>query len=322
MTSRAGVLRSAEGLAEAAELLDKLGATQASAVDLESWETTNLLTISGALTDCRGPPRGDPRLALARRLPRARRRRLRRPLRHGDVRRRHHDHIRARTSDRRRTLMKPSRVPQELREEIPTRGWTLRRGLSTVCSAGSRRTCPAAHSTPTPPPRRPLPPTPGRGAEFATREDGVVAGLAVAALVFHVVIGDDVAITDRLSDGMRVERRRRRACASRAHPRPAHGGAHRAQLRLSSLGRRHRHRGLGGRARRHQRAGARHPQDPARLPGPPEVRRPLRRRRQPPVQPRRPGAGQGQPRDRRRRRGAGLPGRRGGVPRSGGWRSR
>jgi L-aspartate oxidase len=51
MTSRAGVLRSAEGLAEAAELLDKLGATQASAVDLESWETTNLLTISGALTD-------------------------------------------------------------------------------------------------------------------------------------------------------------------------------------------------------------------------------------------------------------------------------
>jgi len=39
---------------------------------------------------------------------------------------------------------------------------------------------------------------------FATREDGVVAGLAVAALVFHVVLGDDVAITDRLPDGMRV----------------------------------------------------------------------------------------------------------------------
>ncbi len=51
MTSRVGVLRNAEGLSEAAELLDKLGATQAFAVDLESWETTNLLTISDALTD-------------------------------------------------------------------------------------------------------------------------------------------------------------------------------------------------------------------------------------------------------------------------------
>jgi len=51
MTSRVGVLRNAEGLAEASELLDKLGATAAFVVDLESWETTNLLTISAALTD-------------------------------------------------------------------------------------------------------------------------------------------------------------------------------------------------------------------------------------------------------------------------------
>ena len=50
MTTRVGVLRSAEGLAEAGDLLDKLGATQSSIVDLESWETTNLLTISGALS--------------------------------------------------------------------------------------------------------------------------------------------------------------------------------------------------------------------------------------------------------------------------------
>ncbi len=49
MTSRAGVLRTAEGLAEAAELLDKLGASQTDTVDLESWETTNLLTVSTAL---------------------------------------------------------------------------------------------------------------------------------------------------------------------------------------------------------------------------------------------------------------------------------
>ncbi len=39
---------------------------------------------------------------------------------------------------------------------------------------------------------------------FAAREDGVVAGLGVAALVFHVVMGDDVEITDRLPDGSRV----------------------------------------------------------------------------------------------------------------------
>lgn len=41
-------------------------------------------------------------------------------------------------------------------------------------------------------------------AVFAAREDGVVAGLGVAALVFHLVMGDDVEITDRLPDGTRV----------------------------------------------------------------------------------------------------------------------
>jgi nicotinate-nucleotide pyrophosphorylase (carboxylating) len=41
-------------------------------------------------------------------------------------------------------------------------------------------------------------------ADFAAREPGVVAGLTVAALVFHHVMGDAVAITDRLPDGTRV----------------------------------------------------------------------------------------------------------------------
>jgi nicotinate-nucleotide pyrophosphorylase (carboxylating) len=41
-------------------------------------------------------------------------------------------------------------------------------------------------------------------AVFAAREEGVVAGLGVAALVFHIVMGDDVTITDRLADGTRV----------------------------------------------------------------------------------------------------------------------
>jgi nicotinate-nucleotide pyrophosphorylase (carboxylating) len=41
-------------------------------------------------------------------------------------------------------------------------------------------------------------------ADFAAREPGVVAGLTVAALVFHVVMGEDAAVTDRLPDGSRV----------------------------------------------------------------------------------------------------------------------
>jgi nicotinate-nucleotide pyrophosphorylase (carboxylating) len=41
--------------------------------------------------------------------------------------------------------------------------------------------------------------------DFAVREAGVVAGLGVAALVFHYVMGDDVAITDRVPDGTRVQ---------------------------------------------------------------------------------------------------------------------
>jgi L-aspartate oxidase len=49
MTSRAGVLRSAEGLAEAGALLDKLSGTAAEVIDQDAWETTNLLTLSAAL---------------------------------------------------------------------------------------------------------------------------------------------------------------------------------------------------------------------------------------------------------------------------------
>ncbi|WP_341926988.1 carboxylating nicotinate-nucleotide diphosphorylase [Nocardioides psychrotolerans] len=41
--------------------------------------------------------------------------------------------------------------------------------------------------------------------DFAAREPGVVAGLTLAALVFHVVMGDDVVVSDRLADGTPVE---------------------------------------------------------------------------------------------------------------------
>jgi nicotinate-nucleotide pyrophosphorylase (carboxylating) len=41
-------------------------------------------------------------------------------------------------------------------------------------------------------------------ADLAAREAGTVAGLPVAALVFHYVLGDEVQITDRMPDGTRV----------------------------------------------------------------------------------------------------------------------
>ena len=51
MTSRVGVLRTATGLAEASEHLDKLAGVATAVVDQDSWETTNLLTIGTALAD-------------------------------------------------------------------------------------------------------------------------------------------------------------------------------------------------------------------------------------------------------------------------------
>lgn len=39
---------------------------------------------------------------------------------------------------------------------------------------------------------------------FAAREAGVVAGLGVAAVVFHEVMGDTVSVSDRVPDGTRV----------------------------------------------------------------------------------------------------------------------
>ncbi|MFL6023973.1 MAG: carboxylating nicotinate-nucleotide diphosphorylase [Marmoricola sp.] len=48
-----------------------------------------------------------------------------------------------------------------------------------------------------------LPDEPASGT-FGAREDGVVAGLAIAALVFHYVLGDEVKVTERVADGTRV----------------------------------------------------------------------------------------------------------------------
>lgn len=49
-----------------------------------------------------------------------------------------------------------------------------------------------------------IPPAARAVGEFAAREPGVVAGLHIAALVFHHVMGSEVAITDRLPEGSSV----------------------------------------------------------------------------------------------------------------------
>src|SRR2546423_1393252 len=41
-------------------------------------------------------------------------------------------------------------------------------------------------------------------ADIGARDEGVVAGLLVAALVFHVVLGDEVEVHERIADGSRV----------------------------------------------------------------------------------------------------------------------
>ena len=77
------------------------------------------------------------------------------------------------------------------------------------------------------------------------------------------VLGDDVEVTDRVPDGTRVAAGDVVMRVAGPDPRAAHRRAHRAQLRLPPLRRRHRHRRLGRRARGHPRPGARHPQDAA-----------------------------------------------------------
>ena len=312
MTSRVGVLRSADGLAEAAAMLDKLAGATTDVVDQDAWETTNLLTVSAALAaaaalreETRGshwredfPDRDDAPVG--------------RPLRrrawptggHADLHRPSPATDGGRVSVTAQDAVRPAarrRCCRARRGRPRPRGGARRRGRRArggPAGGGERR-----HQRRDDPGRRARRRPTSRPARPAWSP-----GWRVAALVFRYVMGDEVEVTDRVPDGTRVTARRRGDAGRRAGPRPAHRRADRPQLRLPPLRRRHRDRGLGRRARRHRRAGARHPQDAARLPRPPEVRRALRRRGQPPVQPVRPGDGQGQPRDRRRRRGAGVRG--------------
>ena len=194
----------------------------------------------------------------------------------------------------------------------PTPDSTRRRSTPTS-SARSRRTCPAASVDTSAVATISADAT--RSADFAAREPGIVAGLGVAAMVFHYVMGDDVEITDRVPDGT-PRRRRATSCMRVAGPTRGLLTAERTALNFAShlSGVATATVAVGPGARGHRRPGARHPQDAAGLAGAPEVRRPLRRRRQPSLLALRHGDGQGQPRHRRRRGRARPRGRARGLP--------
>ena len=203
------------------------------------------------------------------------------------------------------------RAPAAARRRARRRGPRPRGRLRRDRRPRSRRTCPAAATTSPARPRSP--PTRAAIADFAAREAGVVAGLAIAELVFPYVLGDDVEITDRLPDGTRVAAGD--VVMRVAGPTRGLLTAERTALNFASH--------LSGVATATAAwvaalAGTRARVLDTRktlpgLPRPAEVRRALRRRGQPPVQPVRPGDGQGQPRARGGRRRAGLRGGPGGA---------
>ncbi len=153
-------------------------------------------------------------------------------------------------------------------------------------------------------------------ADFTAREAGTVAGLRVAEAVMSIVCTEEFEVERHVEDGDRVEagqvllsvttRTRDILTADRAaRPQPA----------VPPVRHRDGHTRVGGRTGGHQDEGARHPQDHPGAAQPGEVRRALRRRRQPPHVPVGRRAGQGQPRGGRRRRRAGLHGGPRAVPR-------
>ncbi len=93
-------------------------------------------------------------------------------------------------------------LPAGLIEELDAAGLDPRAVYAAICSA-LEEDLPAGRSDVTS--DATIPPDQRGVADFAAREPGVVAGLGVAALVFHAVMGDDVEVTGRLADGTRVQ---------------------------------------------------------------------------------------------------------------------
>ena len=95
----------------------------------------------------------------------------------------------------------PSRVPRDLRDELDAAGISsdavtdhILRGLQEDLPDGAADATSLAT----------IAADARAEGVMAAREDGVVAGLGIAAAVFHLVVGDEVAVTDRVPDGTRV----------------------------------------------------------------------------------------------------------------------
>ena len=149
-------------------------------------------------------------------------------------------------------------------------------------------------------------------ATFGARARGVIAGLPVAAAVIEMVCGaaaSDFEHARRRRHGGRAGNRDR--ASDGADPAAPHRRTHRAQPAVSPVGRGDAHAPLGRSARGNRRPGARHAQDDAGPAGAREVRRALRRRREPSHGSLRHGAREGQPRRRGRWRRRGVPPREG-----------
>ena len=203
MTEQAGVLRSAGGLTTALDELARL-ADKPGEIGTRAWEATNLLTISTALAEA----------ARLREETRGSHWREDFPAR-DDV----HwaGHVDARLTDgwarprvpsvpavgRRRSMkFTPfEELPGALVEELEAAGLDPRavydhvvRSLEEDLPDGGDDLTSAATI-----------PAQTRGvADFQAREEGVVAGLGVAALVFACVLGDDAELSERVADGSHV----------------------------------------------------------------------------------------------------------------------
>ncbi|MFT4262680.1 MAG: carboxylating nicotinate-nucleotide diphosphorylase [Nocardioides sp.] len=96
----------------------------------------------------------------------------------------------------------PGAVPSSLREEIEAFGLDYEPLVDHILRA-LQEDLPEDDSVDVTSEATIAPDARARG-DFAVRHEGVVSGLAVAELVFRIVVGDDVVVTGRVPDGTRV----------------------------------------------------------------------------------------------------------------------
>ena len=226
----------------------------------------------------RGGAHGEPRLPPPHRLSRAARRVAAPPRRPPRRRRARPTSTVARG---RRDVHVPPAVASDTRTRLLDGGARPRRRRRARADGGQPRTSSAASTSRR---RPPCPPTSAASARSARAATASSPGSPSRPRSIDAVCGD--AAVRR-----RVPRRRRRPGRARRTTSPgstaptraaAHRRAHGAQPAVPPLRRRHAHPPLGRRPRRHRLRRARHAQDDARAARPREVRRALRRRRQPP----------------------------------------